>query len=157
GPFVHLASIAGNLLSNLAANFDGAYGNECRKSEILAAACAVGVACTFSAPIGGVLFSIEVTTMYFSVRNYWRGFFAAACGATIFRLLRVVVFEAQVTLVGFYQTHFSQNGFEPQELVFFAMIGVFCGLMGAVYIIFYQSVVMFLRNNRLAKRFFQNK
>ncbi|KAH7704783.1 CRE-CLH-3 protein [Aphelenchoides avenae] len=156
GPFVHLASIAGNLLSNLAANFDGAYGNECRKSEMLAAACAVGVACTFSAPIGGVLFSIEVTTMYFSVRNYWRGFFAAACGATIFRLLRVVVFEAEVTLVGFYQTHFPQNGFEPEELIFFAMIGVFCGLMGAVYIIFYQSVVMFLRNNRLAKRFFQN-
>lgn len=27
--------------------------------------------------------------MYFSVRNYWRGFFAAACGATVFRILRV--------------------------------------------------------------------
>jgi len=23
--------------------------------------------------------------MHFSVRNYWRGFFAAACGATVFR------------------------------------------------------------------------
>ena len=28
--------------------------------EMLAAACAVGVSCTFAAPIGGVLFSIEV-------------------------------------------------------------------------------------------------
>uniref|UniRef100_A0A914DT85 Uncharacterized protein n=1 Tax=Acrobeloides nanus TaxID=290746 RepID=A0A914DT85_9BILA len=95
GPFVHIASICGNLLSHVAANFDGAFANECRKSEMLAAACAVGVACTFSAPVGGVLLSIELTTMYFSVRNYWRGFLASACGATVFRLLRVYVFEAE--------------------------------------------------------------
>lgn len=42
----------------------------------------------------GVLFSIEVTTMYFSVRNYWRGFFAAACSATLFRLARVYLKNA---------------------------------------------------------------
>ena len=35
---------------------------------MLAAACAVGVACCFGAPIGGVLFSIEVTSVYFAVR-----------------------------------------------------------------------------------------
>uniref|UniRef100_A0A915DCL2 Chloride channel protein n=1 Tax=Ditylenchus dipsaci TaxID=166011 RepID=A0A915DCL2_9BILA len=155
GPFVHVASIAANLLSNIAATVDGAYGNECRKSEMLAAACATGVACTFSAPIGGVLFSIEVTTMYFSVRNYWRGFFAAACGATVFRLLRVIVFKAEVTLVAFYQTHFPQDAFEPEELPFFALIGLLSGLLGAGFIVFYQSVVMFLRQNPLAKRFFQ--
>jgi hypothetical protein len=27
--------------------------------------------------------------VYFAVRNYWRGFFAAVCGATVFRLLDV--------------------------------------------------------------------
>ena len=37
----------------------------------------------------GVLFSIEVTATYFAVRNYWRGFFAAVCGALMFRLLAV--------------------------------------------------------------------
>lgn len=37
----------------------------------------------------GVLFSIEVTSTYFAVRNYWRGFFAAVCGALVFRLLAV--------------------------------------------------------------------
>lgn len=73
--------------------------------------------------ISGVLFSIEATTMYFSVRNYWRGFFAAACGATVFRILRVVVFKAEVTLLAFYQTHFPKDGFEPEELLFFALIG----------------------------------
>ena len=40
--------------------FQGIYGNESRNNEMLAAACAVGVACCFGSPIGGVLFSIEV-------------------------------------------------------------------------------------------------
>uniref|UniRef100_A0A7E4WAY4 Chloride channel protein n=1 Tax=Panagrellus redivivus TaxID=6233 RepID=A0A7E4WAY4_PANRE len=157
GPMVHIASIFASQLSNIAANFDGAYGNECRKSEMLAAACAVGVACTFSAPVGGVLFSIEVTTMYFSVRNYWRGFFAAACGATVFRILRVVVFKEEVTLLAFYQTHFPRDGFEAGELPFFALIGVLAGFIGVLFILFYRFVVMFLRQNNWAKNTFQRK
>ena len=43
----------------------------------------------FSSISPGVLFSIEVTATYFAVRNYWRGFFAAVCGAFMFRLLSV--------------------------------------------------------------------
>ncbi len=50
--------------SNLSIGFlfflQGIYANESRNSEMLAAACAVGVACCFGSPIGGVLFSIEV-------------------------------------------------------------------------------------------------
>nr|CAD7450035.1 unnamed protein product [Timema bartmani] len=89
GPLVHIASIVATLLSKLVTSFQGIYENESRNCEMLAAACAVGVASCFAAPIGGVLFSIEVTTVYFAVRNYWRGFFAAVCGATVFRLLAV--------------------------------------------------------------------
>ena len=47
---------------------------------MLAAACAVGVACCFGSPMGGVLFSIEVTAVFFAVRNYWRGFFSSVIG-----------------------------------------------------------------------------
>ena len=50
---MHVAANTANLLSNVAARVEGAYGNECRKSEMIAAACATGVACCFSAPIGG--------------------------------------------------------------------------------------------------------
>lgn len=35
----------------------------------------------------GVLFSIEVTSVYFAIRNYWRGFFSAVFGALMFRLM----------------------------------------------------------------------
>lgn len=70
GPFVHISSIMGSLLSKLFTSFKGIYENESRSHEMLAAACAVGVACCFAAPVGGVMFSIEVTSVYFAVRNY---------------------------------------------------------------------------------------
>merc|ERR1719341_290415 len=60
GPFVHIASIVATLLTKLVTSFQGIYANESRNSEMLEAACAVGVACCFASPIGGVLFSIEV-------------------------------------------------------------------------------------------------
>lgn len=94
GPFVHISSIMATLLSRMVTTFKGIYENESRTGEMLAAACAVGVAATFYTPIGGVLFSIEVTSVYFAVRNYWRGFFAACCGATIWRLLTVWIKDA---------------------------------------------------------------
>lgn len=53
GPFVHIASIVATLLSKLVTSFQGIYENESRNTEMLAAACAVGVASCFGAPIGG--------------------------------------------------------------------------------------------------------
>lgn len=37
----------------------------------------------------GLLFSIEVTATYFAVDNYWHGFYAAVCGAVVYRVLSV--------------------------------------------------------------------
>ena len=48
---------------------------------MLAASVAAGVTATFLAPIGGVLFSIEVTSTYYIVSNLWKTFFIA--GATM--------------------------------------------------------------------------
>ncbi|KAF4533368.1 hypothetical protein B566_EDAN002766 [Ephemera danica] len=125
GPFVHIASIVAQLLSKLVTSFQGIYENESRNCEMLAAACAVGVASCFAAPIGGVLFSIEVTTVYFAVRNYWRGFFAAVCGATVFRLL-AVWFQKEATITTVFATNFTMDfPFDPQELIVFALIGRF--------------------------------
>jgi len=47
------------------------------KRQMLAASVAAGVTATFNAPIGGVLFSIEVTTTYYLVNDLWKAFFCA--------------------------------------------------------------------------------
>ncbi|KAF2900622.1 hypothetical protein ILUMI_05561 [Ignelater luminosus] len=155
GPFVHIASIVATLLSKLVTGFQGIYENESRNTEMLAAACAVGVASCFAAPVGGVLFSIEVTTVYFAVRNYWRGFFAAVCGATVFRLLSVW-FEKAATVTAVFKTSFTMDfPFDPQELFVFALIGVVCGLGGASYVWMHRRYVMFMRKNKAINSFLQ--
>ncbi|KAL1501247.1 hypothetical protein ABEB36_006608 [Hypothenemus hampei] len=155
GPFVHIASISATLLSKLVTGFQGIYENESRTTEMLAAACAVGVASCFAAPVGGVLFSIEVTTTYFAVRNYWRGFFAAVCGATMFRLL-AVWFQSADTVTAVFKTNFYMEfPFDPQELFVFALIGAFCGLGGAFYVWVHRQYVMFMRQSKIINSFLQ--
>jgi len=155
GPFVHIASIVATLLTKMVTSFQGIYANESRNSEMLAAACAVGVACCFGSPIGGVLFSIEVTSVYFAVRNYWRGFFAAVCGAVIFRLLSIW-FEDEETIVAVFRTGFKMDfPYDPQELVVFALIGVFCGIGGSMYVYIHRRYVLWMRGNKRLTKFLQ--
>ncbi|XP_061683562.1 chloride channel protein 2-like isoform X3 [Syngnathoides biaculeatus] len=123
GPFVHIASLCAALLSKFMSLFGGIYENESRNIEMLAAACAVGVGCCFAAPIGGVLFSIEVTSTFFAVRNYWRGFFAATFSAFIFRVLAVWNRDEE-TITALFKTRFRLDfPFDLQELPAFAVIG----------------------------------
>uniref|UniRef100_A0A0N4Z7Z2 Chloride channel protein n=1 Tax=Parastrongyloides trichosuri TaxID=131310 RepID=A0A0N4Z7Z2_PARTI len=154
GPFVHVASVLASILSKCVHNKNSVYSNESRRTEMLAAGCAVGVACTFSAPVGGVLFSIEVTSVYFAVRNYWRGFFAAACSATLFRILRVVLSDTQLTVVAFFQTSFPRDAFVPIEMLIFAIIGVIAGLFAALFIVLQRKLVRMVRHlNTYSKGF----
>ena len=144
------------MLSKLT-SFQGIYENESRNCEMLAAACAVGVASCFAAPIGGVLFSIEVTTVYFAVRNYWRGLFTAVCGAKMFRLL-AIWFQREETITAMFITNFTMDfPFDPQELFVFALIGAFSGLAGSFYVWLHRQYVLFMRKNKSMNKFLQNK
>ncbi|NXE99554.1 CLCKB protein, partial [Menura novaehollandiae] len=89
GPYVHLSAMAAAYLGKMRTTVTREYENKFKQHEMLVAAQAVGVAAVFGAPISGVLFSIEVMSPYFAVRDYWRGFFAATCCAFTFRLLAV--------------------------------------------------------------------
>ncbi|KRZ25078.1 Chloride channel protein, partial [Trichinella pseudospiralis] len=93
--------------------------------EILAAACAVGVASTYGAPVGGVLFSIEVTSVFFPLRNYWRCFLASLCSAIVFRLLTVAFAEA-ATVEAFCPTSFpAEFPFDILYLIPVCLLGPF--------------------------------
>lgn len=123
---------------------------------MLAAACAVGVACCFASPIGGVLFSIEVTSVFFAVRNYWRGFFAAVCGATVFRLLFVFASGGEETITAMFRTDFKVvYPYDPRELIAFAGIGVVCGMGGALYVYVHRRYVLWMRSNKKLTKFLQ--
>ena len=84
GPFVHIASCVGNLVTRHFSKYDT---NEGKRREILSAACAAGVAVSFGAPIGGVLFSLEETSYYFPPKTIWRSFFCAMIAAVSLKAL----------------------------------------------------------------------
>ena len=176
GPFVHIASIVATCLTKMGTTFQGIYANESRHSEMLAAAVAVGVACCFASPLGGVLFSIEVTSVFFAVRNYWRGFFAAVCGATVFRLLFVFASGGEETITAMFRyvpncTAFEFSSlksnfvfrtdfkvvypYDPRELIAFAGIGVVCGMGGALYVYVHRRYVLWMRGNKKLTKFLQ--
>uniref|UniRef100_A0A3Q1K9B2 Chloride channel protein 2 n=1 Tax=Anabas testudineus TaxID=64144 RepID=A0A3Q1K9B2_ANATE len=157
GPFVHVASLCAALLSKFMSLFGGIYENESRNIEMLAAACAVGVGCCFAAPIGGVLFSIEVTSTFFAVRNYWRGFFAATFSAFIFRVLAVWNRDEE-TITALFKTNFRLDfPFDLQELPAFAVVGIASGFGGALFVYLNRLIVVFMRKQKAINKFLMKK
>ncbi|NXX58336.1 CLCN1 protein, partial [Scopus umbretta] len=101
----------------------------------------------------GVLFSIEVTSTYFAVRNYWRGFFAATFSAFIFRVLAVWNKDA-VTITALFRTNFRMDfPFDLQELPAFAVIGICSGFLGAFFVYLNRQVVLCIRRHTALSQF----
>ncbi|XP_035306711.1 chloride channel protein 1 [Cricetulus griseus] len=153
GPFVHIASICAAVLSKFMSMFCGVYETVPGQLDLLVPACAVGVGCCFAAPVGGVLFSIEVTSTYFAVRNYWRGFFAATFSAFVFRVLAVWNKDA-VTITALFRTNFRMDfPFDLKELPAFAVIGICCGFLGAVFVYLHRQVMLGVRKHKALSQF----
>ncbi|KAG2111266.1 chloride channel [Suillus discolor] len=125
GPFVHIASCIGNIVSRYHTKYEN---NEAKRREILSAACAAGVAVAFGAPIGGTLFSLEEVSYFFPPKVMWRSFFCAMIAAVTLRFLnpfgtgKVVLF--QVTY---------DKDWHAYELIFFIILGVLGGVYGAYF------------------------
>ncbi|KDR75843.1 hypothetical protein GALMADRAFT_248571 [Galerina marginata CBS 339.88] len=125
GPFVHIASCVGNIVSRFATKYEN---NEAKRREILSAACAAGVAVAFGAPIGGTLFSLEEVSYFFPPKVMWRSFFCAMIAAITLKMLdpfgtgKLVLF--QVTY---------DKDWHAWELFPFIILGVFGGIYGACF------------------------
>lgn len=125
GPFVHIASCVGNIVCRVFPKYER---NESKRREILSCACAAGVAVAFGAPVGGVLFSLEEVSYYFSSKVMFRSFFCATVAAATLRFLdpfgtgKIVLF--QVTY---------DRDWHWIELVFFIVLGIFGGVYGALF------------------------
>ncbi|WKX95911.1 hypothetical protein Q1695_012402 [Nippostrongylus brasiliensis] len=160
GPFVHMGAIVASLLNKAtsACQYNAFFSNEGRHMEMLSSGCAVGIACTFSAPAGAVLYGIESTSKYFAVKNYWRAFFATTCAALIFRFAIAAIVPQHIagTITAYYQTNFPNEVFLIEEIPFFVLLGVCCGLLGASFIWLHRRVALFKRKNRAFKAVFGN-
>ena len=156
GPFVHMASIMGRMLlhikyfNDLFSRTQGS--KKAAEMQVLRASAAVGVASAFRAPIGGVLFSVEVTGACYNVQNYSYSFWCAVIGATTVYLISATGNDHTMCESDYVnQTGWSDSvrgcfqwsrvlpdrgsgSFHKAELPIFAFMGVMAGLIGALYI-----------------------
>ncbi|XP_066450027.1 chloride channel protein ClC-Kb-like isoform X2 [Eleutherodactylus coqui] len=156
GPFVHMATILATLLGRLMVKLVGAKENPSRKYDLLIAGAAVGVACCFVAPVGGVLFSVETTATHFAVRNYWRGFFAATCAALMFRLLAVINSVRETVAILFSTNWQVEFPFDLPEYLSYAILGAVCGCVCGVYLYLHRVSLVFINSDGRIGRFLRN-
>ncbi|XP_051895323.1 chloride channel K isoform X2 [Pristis pectinata] len=153
GPFVHISTMIATYLGRIRTTVTRDYENKNKRYEMLVAAAAVGVASCFGAPISGVLFSVEVMSSHFAVRNYWRGFFAATCSAFMFRLLSVFNNE-QETIIALFKTKFKVDfPFDLPETVIFIILGIICGILSCVYLYCQRRLLGYVKRNAFVQNF----
>jgi chloride channel 2 len=168
GPNVWIASATAHLMLRYIPWFQSLSKSAALNRQIYAAACActrvhgfvsrltldvmkVGVSTTFAAPIGGVLFSIEVTSTYYLLavsqsnictflnksachKNYWKAFLAALSGATVSRLLLLTQESEAIAQGNFLQDAQVDARWHFFELPIFILLGALLGFLGSVYL-----------------------
>ncbi|XP_037002020.2 chloride channel protein ClC-Kb isoform X2 [Artibeus jamaicensis] len=152
GPFVHLTVMMAAYLGRVRTMATGEPENKSKQNEMLVAGAAVGVATVFGAPFSGVLFSIEVVSSHFTIWDYWRGFFAATCGAFMFRLLAVFNSE-QETITSLFKTSFRVDiPFDLPEIFFFVVLGAICGVLSCAYLFCQRMFLGFVKTNPVTSK-----
>jgi H+/Cl- antiporter ClcA len=86
-PLVHMTVCNAYTFMKLSPDFGCLLENTAMMRQIFNASAAAGMAACFNCPLGGVLFSIEVTSSFYIMANYWRSFMAAVAGAVLFSMI----------------------------------------------------------------------
>lgn len=132
GAFIHIMSIITNALlcSRLYQSFSERLS---ARLQLLAAACAVGVSSTFSSPIGGVLFSMEVTSTYYLISNYMKAFISSVSGALMLYLtLSIANSTSKDPRTAVLATSFPIDAYKDWEIPLFLLMGAIIGVMATL-------------------------
>ncbi len=134
GPMVHSGSIVASTVSSRRTR------NDRQKRDFVACGAAAGVCTAFSAPIGGILFALEEGTSYWSTSLTWRTFFCSMIALTTLYILNSigsafgkVGYNKLFSFGNFVFEEGGQSSFAVFELFLFILVGVFGGLIGAVF------------------------
>lgn len=128
GPNVHISCIVAHHLSRLPL-FRIMRRDRALRMQIMACACAVGLASSFGTPIGGVLYALETTSSFYLVATFWKCTLATLSGALVYDVLyKTPLVEA------FANTSFAQGDYTRMQIIFFAIMGALLGVLGAFFV-----------------------
>ena len=132
GPFVHMTCIMTNQLSKLPC-FERIRNSHSTLQMMLAAAVAVSVAANFGTPVGAMLFSIEVTSTYYPVRNYWFSAFGSFFAGQLMVFISNYL-KGRPVLTARIPTNFTTGDITPYVIVLAILVGLSCGITGCLFV-----------------------
>ena len=142
GPNVHISCIVAHHLSRLPP-FRDLRKDRALRMQIMACACAVGLASSFGTPIGGVLYALETTASFYLVPTFWKCMLSTLAGSLVYDLLyKTPLVEA------FDNTTFEASDYTREQLIAFIFLGVLLGVLGAFFVRCVHTVY-YLRKRRL--------
>lgn len=112
------------------------------RRQLIAAGAAAGLAAGFNAPIAGILFVVEEFLHDFSELTLGTAILASFVGAVVSRLLGGQGLSLDLQVI-------SRANASLQDVPFFLMLGLFAGLLGAL---FYRGIFVSLSFNRRVLR-----
>lgn len=152
GPFVHLAAC---IVANLSwKQFERASGNCGAVSYLLLAAVAVGVGTTFSAPLGGVIFALELMLpQVYDMTAYLGCFVASVAGAIVYTTLKTTMAGGR-TLEALLSTDVlpgegAVSSWPMCKLGVEMLLGAICGLLGASFVKLHSNTAGMMKRWRL--------
>ena len=138
---MHTASCIAYFLMKHVYEFQNILQSPTMMRQVYAASTAVGVSSAFNSPVGGLLFSIEVTSTFYLVSNYSKSFIAAVSGCIACNLF--LVFEADPLVV--LKMVIPERPFSKWELIIFAFIGYVSGHAAHFFLKVHQKFNVTLR------------
>lgn len=151
GPWVHISAALAHVLSRCS-TFAHLSSEKDHWREIISAGFAAGTAANFGAPIGGVLFSIEVTATHYPVSSYLKAFVCSVSGAFCFRLLGGTGTGPWSQYNGgALFSRVDEDGdirvfqHERHELIAFSVLGVIAGLLGSGFVSLHRFMLLHRR------------
>eukprot|EP01052_Picozoa_sp_SAG31_P009613 SAG31_NODE_509_length_14732_cov_13.043600_1_plen_725_part_00 len=152
GPFVHISSCLAHFLVTHVSIFKPFRRDQTTYFSVLGAAVAAGVVSTFGAPVGGVLFSIEVTATYYMVGSLRAAMVAAVAGCATFKLIHQWKLDEEGGLVLdlFEPTNFANIQLDWTILAY-AVLGICSGFVAGCFLRLVRMVAVFRRVNPYLK------
>ncbi|KAF4688842.1 hypothetical protein FOZ60_002360 [Perkinsus olseni] len=171
GPMAHLGAIVGAAVAQMHARNKFylkallPFSTQKVKDEFVSMGAGMGVATAFEAPIGGMLFTLEEASTYWNRELYWRCFIGCIIASYMTRLtsqyFQCKVEGSCVNLAGGMQFPDADDSyFHVWEFACFILLGIFFGLMGALfcqgvrYFQYYRRVFFHLYSNGKDRRRF---
>jgi len=148
GPFAHLGAIVASAVAE-GPSFNGTplwpavltgYRNRC---DFISQGAAMGVAAAFGAPVGGILFSLEEASTFWSKSVTWQAFLGALVAAVLAKLAKSGFQE--LPKAGFIEFPDHDAAFKLWEMGIFLMMGLSSGFVGALFCQLVKRMLTFRR------------